>query len=49
MTDPSTPGRIVKYSEEWWAARSPEVRGRRCHAKNGIGDQCGKVAMEVVS
>lgn len=46
MTDPSTPGRIVKYSEEWWATRSPEVRSRRCHAKNGNGDQCGKVAME---
>lgn len=46
MTNPSTPGRIVKYSEEWWATRSPEVRARRCHAKNGTGDQCGKVAME---
>lgn len=46
MTDPSTPGRIVKYSEEWWATRSPEVRARRCHARNGKGDQCSKVAME---
>ena len=46
MADPSTPERVVKYSEEWWATRTPEVRARRCHATNGNGDQCGKVAME---
>jgi hypothetical protein len=46
MTDPSTPERVVKYSEDWWATRTPEVRARRCHATNGNGDQCGKVAME---
>lgn len=46
MTDPSTPERVVMYSEEWWATRTPEVRARRCHATNGNGDQCGKVAME---
>jgi len=46
MTDPSTPERLVKYSEDWWATRTPEVRARRCHARNGNGDQCGKVAME---
>jgi hypothetical protein len=46
MTDPSTPERVVKYSEDWWATRSPEVRARRCHATNGNGDQCGKVSME---
>lgn len=44
--DPSTPGRIVKYSEDWWATRSPEVRARRCHVTKKDGAQCGKVAME---
>lgn len=47
MSDnPSTTGRIVKYSEEWWATRTPEVRARRCHVTKKDGDQCGKVAMD---
>lgn len=46
MTNPSTSERIVKYSEEWWDSRSPEVRARRCHATNGKDEQCSKVAME---
>ncbi len=47
MSDnPSTTGRVVKYSEEWWATRTPEVRARRCHVIKKDGDQCGKVAMD---
>lgn len=47
MSDnPSTTGRVVKYSEEWWATRTPEVRARRCHVTKKDGDQCGKVAMD---
>lgn len=47
MSDnPSTTGRIVKYSEEWWATRTPEVAARRCHVTKKDGDQCGKVAMD---
>lgn len=47
MSDnPSTTGRIVKYSEDWWATRTPEVRARRCHVTKKDGDQCGKVAMD---
>lgn len=47
MTDPSIPGRIVKYSEEWWASRTPEVASRRCHKGKGRpGEHCRKVAME---
>ncbi len=44
--DPSTPRPIVKYSEDWWVTRSPEVRARRCHGHKKNGDQCGKVAMQ---
>jgi hypothetical protein len=44
--DPSTPGRIVKYSEEWWASRSPEIASRRCRGHNGGHERCRKVAME---
>jgi hypothetical protein len=44
--NPSTPVPIVKYSEVWWATRSPEVRARRCTGHKKNGDQCGKVAME---
>lgn len=47
MSDnPSTPGRVVKYSEEWWATRKPEVAARRCHVTKKDGEQCGKVAMD---
>lgn len=47
MSDnPSTTGRIVKYSEDWWATRTPEVRARRCHVTKKGGEQCGKVAMD---
>lgn len=46
MTDPSTPGHIVKYSEEWWASRTPEVAARRCRGHRRNGDRCAKVAME---
>ncbi|CAN5610131.1 hypothetical protein BH09ACT7_BH09ACT7_23430 [soil metagenome] len=47
MTDnPSTTERIVKYSEDWWATRTPEVAARRCHVTKKDGDQCGKVAMD---
>lgn len=47
MSDnPSTTGRVVKYSEDWWATRTPEVRARRCHVTKKDGDQCGKVAMD---
>lgn len=47
MTDnPSITERIVKYSEEWWATRTPEVAARRCHVTKKDGDQCGKVAMD---
>ncbi|WP_136624795.1 hypothetical protein [Mycobacterium attenuatum] len=47
MSDnPSTTERVVKYSEEWWATRTPEVRARRCHVTKKDGDQCGKVAMD---
>lgn len=46
MSDPTTTGRIVKYSEEWWASRSPEIRARRCRGHNGEHEPCRKVAME---
>lgn len=47
MGDPSTPGRIVKYSEEWWESRSAQVRARRCSkGRDRPGEQCRKVAME---
>lgn len=47
MSDnPSTPKRVVKYSEDWWATRTPEVAARRCHVTKKDGDQCGKVAMD---
>lgn len=47
MSDnPSTTGRVVKYSEEWWATRKPEVAARRCHVTKKDGEQCGKVAMD---
>lgn len=46
MDNPSTTGRIVKYSEAWWATRSPEVIARRCRGHARPGEQCRKVAME---
>lgn len=46
VADPSTPGHIVKYSEEWWASRTPEVAAKRCHAHRRNGDRCAKLAME---
>ena len=47
MSDPSTTGRLVKYSEEWWTTRSPEVRARRCKkGKDRPGEHCRKAAME---
>lgn len=47
MSDnPLTTGRVVKYSEDWWATRKPEVRARRCHVTKKDGEQCGKVAMD---
>lgn len=45
--DPRSPGRVIKYSEHWWASRSPEVRARRCTANKSDGsNRCGRVAME---
>lgn len=47
MSEPSTTGRVVKYSEEWWTTRSPEVRARRCKkGRDRPGEHCRKVAME---
>jgi hypothetical protein len=46
MSDPTTTERIVKYSEEWWASRSPEIRARRCHGHNGDHEPCRKTSMD---
>lgn len=47
MSDnPTNTGPVERLSEEWWAARSPEIRARRCSAHRRNGDQCAKVAME---
>lgn len=46
MTDPTNNEPVERLSEAWWAARSPEIRARRCSAHRRNGDQCAKVAME---
>lgn len=44
--EPTTGEPIERLSEAWWAARSPEIRARRCRAHRRNGAQCAKVAME---
>lgn len=44
--EPTTGEPIERLSEAWWAARSPEIRARRCRAHRRNGAQCSKVAME---
>ncbi|BCO43902.1 hypothetical protein MINTM020_47570 [Mycobacterium paraintracellulare] len=46
MNDPTNTEPVERLSEAWWAARSPEIRARRCSAHRRNGDQCAKVAME---
>lgn len=46
MSDPTNTEPVERLSEAWWAARSPEIRARRCSAHRRNGDQCAKVAME---
>ena len=45
MTDPSTPGPVVKWSEQWWANAKPEVRAHRCTAHRKTGDRCKRAAI----
>lgn len=44
--DPTNDRPVERLSEAWWAARSPEIRARRCSAHRRNGAQCAKVAME---
>jgi|SRR6476619_5643227 hypothetical protein len=45
MTDLSTPGPGVKWSEQWWANAKPEVRAHRCTAHRKTGDRCKRAAI----
>ncbi|WP_131809762.1 hypothetical protein [Mycolicibacterium fortuitum] len=38
--------RPPKWSEEWWAAVSPETRLKRCKAKNAKGQRCQRISIE---
>lgn len=46
--EPSTTRPLVKWSEAWWATRSPDVQARRCTARlsDESGQRCGKAAMK---
>ncbi|CAN5802242.1 hypothetical protein BH10ACT9_BH10ACT9_36540 [soil metagenome] len=46
-TDPSTPAPIVKWSEQWWSTRTPEIRARRCtaHRSDKSGRRCRNTAL----
>lgn len=46
LVEPTTGEPLERLSEAWWAARSPEIRARRCSAHRRNGAQCAKVAME---
>src|SRR4029079_17373764 len=46
MTDLSTPGPVVRWSEEWWANAKPEVRAHRCTAHRKNGDRCKRAAIQ---
>jgi hypothetical protein len=46
MSEPSSERPIERLSDEWWDARSPETRARRCRAHRKNGARCAKVAME---
>jgi hypothetical protein len=45
MTDLSTPGPVVKWSEQWWAHAKPEVQAHRCTAHRKKGDRCKRAAI----
>lgn len=45
MSDLSEAAPMKRLSEEWWATRTPEIRGRRCLAHRKNGAQCTKVAL----
>jgi hypothetical protein len=46
MNDLSTPGPVVKWSEEWWANAKPEVQKHRCAAHRKNGDRCKRAAIQ---
>ena len=46
MSDLSTPGPVVKWSEQWWANAKPEVPAHRCAAHRKNGDRCKRAAID---
>lgn len=46
MSDLSASSPLTKWSEEWWATRSPQIQERRCKAHKKTGERCKQAAME---